>query len=82
MVFFFKNEAVVKIKGMGCFVEVLNLSVVVVSVAFIIFAWIVCNCIYICFFFFVFDMCCSPSLADGMERVGTRGVQNITPGRC
>ena len=27
MVFFDKNEAVVKIKGMGCFFEVLNVSV-------------------------------------------------------
>ena len=49
MVFFGKNEAVVKIKGVGSFFEVLNVSIVVVSVAFIIFAWIVSNCIYICF---------------------------------
>ena len=73
MVFFGKNKAVVKIKGMGSFFEVLNVSVVIVSVAFILFAWIVCNCIYICFFFFVSDFCCSPSLADVMERAGTRG---------
>ena len=73
MVFFGKNKAVVKIKVVRSFFEVLNVSVVVVSVAFIIFAWIVCNCIYICFFFFVSDFCCSPSLADVMERAGTRG---------
>ena len=51
MVFFSKNEAVVKIKSVGSFFEVLNVSVVVVSVAFIIFAWIVCNYIYISFSF-------------------------------
>ena len=73
MVFFGKKEAVVKIKSMCCFFEVLNVAVVVVVVTLILFVQVICNCIYVCFFFFVSDFCCSPSLADVMERAGTRG---------
>ena len=73
MVFFGKNEAVIKIKGMCCFFVVLNVAIVVVGVTLIFFVWVFCNCIYVCLFFFVSDFCSSSSLANIMERAGARG---------
>ena len=73
MVFFGKNEAVVKIKGMCCFVEVLNVAVLVVGGTLIIFVWVICNCIDVCFFFFVSNFCSSTSLTNVMQRAGARG---------
>ena len=73
MVFFGKNEAVIKIKGMCCFFGELNVAIVVVVVTLIFFVWVFCNCIYVCLFFFVSDFCSSSSLANIMERAGARG---------